>query len=133
MDLQKVMAGAGGRELEEAEADAATAARRNRERVQQAGRGQMIGLDALARGAGPHEVRDCGREAWPPHRAAGQREGLVAPKMATEGRRMQLAEDLRAECAARGDAEAVTTRAAAIQEPGAPDEGETSAAGPPPQ
>ncbi|MFN9944493.1 MAG: hypothetical protein ACK56I_34000, partial [bacterium] len=73
----------------------------------------MISLDALARRAGPHEVRDGGREAWPPHRAAGQREGLVAPKVATEGRGVPLAEDLRAERAARGDAEAVTTRAVA--------------------
>jgi hypothetical protein len=46
--LQEVVTGAGRRELEEVQADAAAPACRDGQREEQAGRAQVVGLDTLA-------------------------------------------------------------------------------------
>ena len=50
----------------------------------------MVSFGALARRACLDELRNVGGEAWPPYRAAGQREGFVAAKVATQRRRMEF-------------------------------------------
>ena len=47
MHLQEVVAGAGDGQLEEVQADAPAATRRDQQGVQQAGRRQVVCLDAL--------------------------------------------------------------------------------------
>ena len=82
MHLQEIMAGAGRRQLEKVEADAAPAARWNGEGEKQSGGRQMIRFDALARRAGLDELGDGSRKARPPDRATRQGEGLVAAEVA---------------------------------------------------
>ena len=122
MHLQEVMAGAGGGQLEEVKADAAAAARRHGEGEQQAGRRQVVGLDALACRTGPHVLVHSRRQAWPPHRAAGQGERLVATEVPAQRRSVELAQHLRAQLAGRRHAKAVAPRTPAVEQPVTADE-----------
>jgi len=75
----------------------------------------VVRFDALARRACLDELRNVGGEAWPPYRAAGQREGFVAAKVATQRRRMEFSQDLQATITCVGYAQAVTSRASAVK------------------
>ena len=63
MHLQKVVAGAGDGQLEEVQADAPAATRRDRQGVQQTGRRQVVCLDKLTRRAGAHVLLHSRRQA----------------------------------------------------------------------
>ena len=82
--LQKVVA-AGDGQLEEVQAEAPAAERGGRQGVQQAGRRQLVCLDALTRRAGAHVLLHRRRQAWPPRRTARQGERLVAIEVPAAG------------------------------------------------
>ena len=113
MHLQKVMAGTGDGQLEEVQADAPAAARGDRQGVQEAGRRQVVCLDALTRGAGAHVLLHSRRQAWPPHQAASQGQRLVTAKVPAQRSGMQLVQHL---CLKRaGHAKAVAARAETVE------------------
>ena len=110
---KKVVAGAGDGQLEEVKADAPTATRWNGERVQQAGRRQVVCLDALTRRAGAHVLLHSRRQAWPPHQAASQGQRLVTAKVPAQRSCMQLVQHLGLKRA--GHAKAVAARAETVE------------------
>jgi len=75
----------------------------------------MVRLDALARGAGLDELVDRRRQPRPPHAPAGESQSLVAAEVAPQRRGVELAEHLQPQRARRGDAQAVATRAPAVE------------------
>ena len=84
--LQEVMPRTGYWQLEEVEADAPPAARRDGEGKQQASGRQVVGLDALTRWAGPHVLLNRSRQAGPPHGATRQGERLVTTEVPAQRR-----------------------------------------------
>ena len=94
MRLQKVVAGAGDGRLEEVQADAITAMRWNGERVQQAGRQQVVCLDALKCREGVHVLLHSRRQAGPPRQAARQGKRLVTAKGPAQRSGVQLVQHL---------------------------------------
>ena len=94
MRLQKVVAGAGHGQLEKVEAGASTATLGNGERVQQAGRLQMICHDVLTRRAGAVVLLNRRRQAGPPHQAARQGKRLVTARVPAQRSDVQLVQHL---------------------------------------
>ena len=89
----------------------------------------MFGLDALADGAGTHELGDVALEGGPPHRAAGQRHSLVAPEVAAQRGGVELLEHYAAEVWAVLNAQAVAARRRAEKQAVAPHVGATCMGG----
>ena len=113
----KVVAGAGIGQLdsEEVEANAPTAKRWSRERVQQAGWRQVVCLDALTCRAGGHVLLHSRRQAGPPHQdsEASQGNRLVMAKVLAQRSGMQLVQQL---CLKRaGHAEDLAVRAETVE------------------
>ena len=123
--LQKVLARAGRWQFKEVQADAATASCRHRKGVEQTGRRQVVRLYALAGRARLDELHHVGSESWPPHRATGQREGLVAAKVATQRRCVEFLQNLQTTTTSSGYAQAIASRASAVEEIVPPDEAVT--------
>ncbi len=84
--LHKVAAGTSRGQLEEVQPDAAAPEGRHGEREEEAGRGQVVGLDALAHGARVHIFSDGVGHAGPPHQASSEREGFVPPELPSQRR-----------------------------------------------
>ena len=80
--------------LEEVKADAPTVARWNGERLQQAGRRQVVCLDAPTRRAGAHVLLHSRRQVGPPHQAA--RQGSAHPAKWDAARAVPVSEACRA-------------------------------------
>ena len=115
MHLQKVLARAGRWQFKEVQADAATASCRHRKGVEQTGRRQVVRLYALAGRARLDELHHVGSESSP-HRATGQREGLVAAEVATQRRCVEFLQNLQTTTTSSGCAQAIASRASAVDE-----------------
>jgi hypothetical protein len=84
----------------------------------------VVGLDALARRAALYVRFDVRGQARPSDQAARERQRLVPTEVAAQRSRVELAEHLQPQLPAGGDAQAVSARAPAVEEPVAKDEGE---------
>ena len=88
-------------------ADAPSSSRGDRQAEPQAGRWQVVSLDALTRRASVFVLAAAGRQAGPPHRAARQGEYLVLTDVPAEQRRVELVQHLPAQCPRRRHAKAI--------------------------
>ena len=70
----------------------------------------MLCLDALAEGAGAHELGGVALEGGPPHLAAGQLHHLVMPEVATQQGSVELLEHCAVEVRAVGYTQVVAAR-----------------------